>query len=49
MNDLFGAIPKEIGQLKNLKELTLFGNFFFGKIPHEISNLKKLGKYMHCI
>ncbi len=43
MNDLFGSIPKEIGLLKNLKELTLFGNFFFGKIPQEIASLKKLG------
>ena len=42
MNDLFGAIPKEIGLLKNLKELTLFGNFFFGRVPASIENLKKL-------
>ena len=25
MNDLFGHVPSEIGNLKNLKELTMFG------------------------
>lgn len=25
MNDLFGHVPTEIGKLKNLKELTMFG------------------------
>ena len=43
MNDLFGSIPTEIGDLTNLKELNVFGNFFLRRVPKEISNLKKLG------
>jgi len=29
MNDLFGNLPTEIGNLKNLKELTIFGYVFY--------------------
>jgi hypothetical protein len=42
MNGLFGAIHKEIKNMKRLKELYLFGNFLAGTIPKELSTLKKL-------
>jgi hypothetical protein len=36
MNDLFGQIPTEIGALKNLKELTMFGYvYILGVIKYE--------------
>jgi len=37
-----GSIPKEIGNLKNLKRLALFGNQLTGSIPEEIGNLVNL-------
>uniref|UniRef100_A0A3Q7FPN4 non-specific serine/threonine protein kinase n=1 Tax=Solanum lycopersicum TaxID=4081 RepID=A0A3Q7FPN4_SOLLC len=41
-NRLQGNIPKEIGNLKNLKELILFGNQFTGTIPLSIFNMSSL-------
>ncbi|OIV91711.1 hypothetical protein TanjilG_26564 [Lupinus angustifolius] len=39
---LTGTIPKEIGNLKNLKSLALVGCGFFGPIPDSIGFLKQL-------
>ncbi|CAL0309305.1 unnamed protein product [Lupinus luteus] len=39
---LTGTIPKEIGNLKNLKSLALVGCGFFGPIPDSIGSLKQL-------
>ena len=37
-----GRIPQEIGNLKFLEELQLFGNNFIGSIPSSLSELKNL-------
>ncbi|KAG7341551.1 leucine rich repeat LRR-containing protein [Nitzschia inconspicua] len=42
MNGLFGAIHKEIKNMKGLKELYLFGNYIAGTIPKELASLKQL-------
>ena len=41
-NNLFGVIPPEIGNLKALEILGLYGNMLSGEIPSEIGNLKWL-------
>jgi hypothetical protein len=45
MNGFFGAIHKEIINMSNLKEISIFGNYMGGTIPKELASLKKLGKY----
>jgi hypothetical protein len=42
MNGLFGAIHKEIRNMKRLKELYLYGNYLAGTIPKELASLKHL-------
>lgn len=42
MNGLFGAIHKEIKNMKGLRELYLFGNYLAGTIPKELAALKNL-------
>lgn len=37
-----GAIPSEIGQLKDLRKLLLLNNNFTGAIPTEIGLIKSL-------
>lgn len=41
-NNLTGAIPREIGRLKMVRELNLSHNSFSGSIPSEMSNLSYL-------
>ena len=41
-NQLKGTIPSEIGNLQNLKYLSLWTNELTGSIPVELSNLKEL-------
>ena len=41
-NNLKGALPASLGQLKNLKKLELSFNPISGKIPSEIGNLEQL-------
>ena len=41
-NQLKGTIPSEIGNLQNLRNLTLRTNELTGSIPEELSNLKEL-------
>jgi hypothetical protein len=43
---LSGPIPPEIGDLINLRELSLWGNNLSGEIPSEIGNLNNL-EYLH--
>lgn len=45
-NLLFGAIPKEIGTLKNLEVLDLGSNQLTGAIPPEIGNLSSIVKML---
>ncbi|KAL2501123.1 putative LRR receptor-like serine/threonine-protein kinase [Forsythia ovata] len=40
--DLWGSIPKEIGNLSSLIKLSLFGNQLTGSIPTSVVNLQKL-------
>ncbi|KAL3910891.1 MAG: hypothetical protein SGILL_007506 [Bacillariaceae sp.] len=42
MNGLFGAIHKEITNLKGLRELYLYGNYIAGTIPKDMQKLKQL-------
>ncbi|XP_039117513.1 leucine-rich repeat receptor-like protein kinase PEPR1 [Dioscorea cayenensis subsp. rotundata] len=41
-NQLEGIIPRELGQLSNLKTLRLFTNYFTGEFPVEIWRIKSL-------
>jgi len=41
-NQIGGAIPPQIGDLKNIEILNLRGNDFEGEVPTEIGNLSKL-------
>ena len=45
MNGFFGDLHNEIENMKHLKHLILFGNYFGGTIPKSLSKLKKLGAY----
>lgn len=45
-NNLKGSIPKEIGNLKNLKDIALETNNLSGSIPKEIYSLKNLESIM---
>ncbi|XP_074359263.1 receptor kinase-like protein Xa21 [Apium graveolens] len=42
-NHIYGAIPREIGKLKNFRVLTLYENLLNGTIPKSIGELSKLG------
>jgi hypothetical protein len=42
MNGFFGAIHREINELKSLKQLIIFGNYFGGSIPPTLAELKNL-------
>ena len=45
-NLLIGAIPKEIGMLKNLKVLDLGSNQLTGAIPPEFGNISSIVKML---
>ncbi|KAL7566490.1 hypothetical protein ACA910_000962 [Epithemia clementina (nom. ined.)] len=42
MNGFFGALPKDIVGMENLRDLVLFGNYLSGSIPTELAELHKL-------
>ena len=42
MGDFIGSIPIEIGNLTNLKSLTINGTNITGSIPSELGNLSQL-------
>ena len=42
MNGFFGALPKDIVGLENLRDLMLFGNYISGSIPTALAELQKL-------
>ena len=41
-NDLYGEIPKELGNFSDLRQLELWYNKFDGEIPKELGNLTQL-------
>ena len=43
MLNVQGNLLKEMGNMKNMRELIMFGNYFAGTIPRELSKMKKLG------
>ncbi len=47
-NRLIGRIPRELGDLANLRRLELYRNRLTGPIPSELGNLANLGRlYLH--
>lgn len=42
MNGLVGKIPKELGNLKKLVSMDLYGNKLEGQIPKAFAKLKSL-------